>query len=489
MSDPLEKPTNTFCGRTRREFLWQAGGAFTSVALAGMLAKDGFLAKQALAFDGVTPLPDGPVNPMAAKPMMIPGKAKSVIFIFCYGGPSHVDTFDYKPELYKFDGKTVKVKTKGRGGDRNEGRVVGPKWKFRQYGQSGAWVSDLFPNVAGVVDDLCFIKSLHGSNPAHGGALLKVHTGTDTFIRPSMGSWVSYGLGTENDDLPAFITICPTLGHGGVNNFSSSFLPAWTHGTPIGHAGVPASQAQFEHMHAGMPRDLQRKQLDFLNALNGQHAARNGSDLALEGRIESFELAFRMQAAAPAVMDLSGESAATQQLYGIDEPKTENFGRQCLLARRFAQAGVRFIQCTHSYKWDQHGDLRNGHSSNAAEVDKPIAGLIRDLKSHGMLEDTLVLWGGEFGRTPTAQGGDGRDHNPHGFTMFMAGGGVKPGFSYGATDDYGYYAAVDKVDVHDLHATILALMGVDHEQLTFRHGGRDHRLTDVHGKVVQALFA
>jgi hypothetical protein len=350
-------------------------------------------------------------------------------------------------------------------------------------------VSDLFPHVAGVVDDLCFIKSLHGSNPAHGGALLKIHTGTDTFIRPSMGSWVSYGLGTENADLPAFITICPTLGHGGVNNFSSSFLPAWTHGTPIGHAGVPASQAQFEHMLAGLPRDIQRKELDYLQALNARHMEQVGADGMLEGRIASFELAYRMQSTAPAVMDLSGESGATKALYGIDEPKTDNFGRQCLLARRFAQAGVRFIQCTHSYKWDQHGGLRDGHSNNAAEVDKPIAGLIRDLKSHGMLEDTLVLWGGEFGRTPTAQDGDGRDHNPHGFTMFMAGGGVKAGFSFGETDDYGYYAAVDKCDVHDLHATILALMGIDHEMLTFRHGGRDHSLTDVHGRVVKEIFA
>jgi len=456
---------------SRRDALGQLCAGFGSIALAGLLANEA-----AATTGGILAAPH------------FRQRAKRVIFLFMHGGPSQIDTFDYKPLLARDNGKPLPF-AKPRVQFAETGNLLASPWKFRQYGESGAWVSDLFPHVAKTADDLCFVKSLFGSNPAHGGALLKIHTGTDTFIRPSMGSWVSYGLGTENSDLPAYITICPTLGHGGVNNFSSSFLPAWTHGTPIGHAGVPASQAQFEHMHAGMPRDLQRKQLDFLNALNGQHAARNGSDLALEGRIESFELAFRMQAAAPAVMDLSGESAATQQLYGIDEPKTENFGRQCLLARRFAQAGVRFIQCTHSYKWDQHGDLRKGHTQNASEVDLPIAGLIRDLKSRGMLEETLVVWGGEFGRTPTAQGGDGRDHNTHGFTMFMAGGGVKPGFSYGATDDYGYYAAVDKVDVHDLHATILALMGVDHEQLTFRHGGRDHRLTDVHGKVVQALFA
>jgi hypothetical protein len=436
----------------------------------------GLLARDARATNGVL-----------AAPHFRP-RAKRVIFLFMHGGPSQVDTFDYKPLLARDNGKPLPF-AKPRVQFAETGNLLASPWKFRQYGQSGAWVSDLFPHVAGVVDDLCFIKSLHGSNPAHGGALLKIHTGTDTFIRPSMGSWVSYGLGTENADLPAFMTICPTLGHGGVNNFSSSFLPAWTHGTPIGHAGIPASQAQIEHMLAGLPPEIQRKQLDFLQELNARHMDRVGTDQALEGRIASFELAYRMQAAAPAVMDLTGESAAIKGLYGIDEAKTDNFGRQCLLARRFAEAGVRFIQCTHSYKWDQHGDLKNQHASNAAEVDKPIAGLIRDLKSRGMLEDTLVLWGGEFGRTPTAQGGDGRDHNPHGFTMFMAGGGVKPGFSYGETDDYGYYAAVDKCDVHDLHATILALMGIDHEMLTFRHGGRDHRLTDVHGKVVEQIFA
>ncbi|MFN9124996.1 MAG: DUF1501 domain-containing protein [bacterium] len=455
---------------SRREALTSLCAGFGSLALAGIMAR------QLQAGDGVLGAPH-------FRP-----RAKRVIFLFMHGGPSQVDTFDYKPLLARDTGKPLPF-AKPRVQFAETGNLLASPWKFRQYGQSGAWVSDLFPNVAGVVDDLCFIKSLHGSNPAHGGALLKIHTGTDTFIRPSMGSWVSYGLGTENDDLPAFITICPTLGHGGVNNFSSSFLPAWTHGTPIGHAGIPASQAQFEHMTAGLPADIQRKQLDYLQELNLRHMEKVGADNSLEGRIASFELAYRMQATAPAVMDLSGESDATKKLYGIDEPKTDNFGRQCLLARRFAQSGVRFIQCTHSYKWDQHGDLRGGHSSNAAEVDKPIAGLIRDLKSHGMLEDTLVLWGGEFGRTPTAQGGDGRDHNPHGFTMFMAGGGVKPGFSYGATDDYGYYAAVDKVDVHDLHATILALMGIDHELLTYQHGGRDHRLTDVHGRIIKKIFA
>ncbi len=455
---------------SRRDALTSLAAGFGSIALAGLLARDSFAGGGVLASPHFRP------------------RAKRVIFLFMHGGPSQVDTFDYKPLLARDNGKPLPF-AKPRVQFAQTGNLLASPWKFRQYGQSGAWVSDLFPHVAQVVDDCCFIKSLHGSNPAHGGALLKIHTGSDTFIRPSMGAWASYGLGTENDDLPAFITICPTLGHGGVNNFSSGFLPAWTHGTPIGHAGVPASRSQFEHMQAGLPPELQRRELDFLQELNAQHSTRNGSDAALEGRIQSFELAYRMQAAAPAVMDLARESDATKQMYGIDEKKTEDFGTQCLLARRFAQAGVRFIQCTHSYKWDQHGGLRSGHTTNAAEVDKPIAGLIRDLKSHGMLEDTLVLWGGEFGRTPTAQDNDGRDHNPHGFTMFMAGGGVKAGLSYGETDDYGYYAAVDKVDVPDLHATILALLGIDHERLTFRHGGRDHRLTDVAGKVVTPIFA
>ena len=455
---------------SRRDALNGLCAGFGSLALAGMFAREAFA-------DDV----------VLASPHFVP-RAKRVIFLFMHGGPSQVDTFDYKPLLQRDHGKPLPFAKPRVQFAQTENLLASP-WKFQQYGESGAWVSDLFPHVAKTVDDLCFIKSLHGSNPAHGGALLKIHTGSDTFIRPSMGAWVSYGLGTENENLPAFITICPTLGHGGVNNFSSSFLPARTHGTPIGHAGIPASKAQVEHMLAGLPEELQRKELDFLQELNAQHMLREGRDGALEGRIESFELAYRMQSTAPAVMDLALESDATKKLYGIDEAKTENFGRQCLLARRFAQAGVRFIQCTHSYKWDQHGDLRNGHTTNAAEVDKPIAGLIQDLKSHGMLEDTLVLWGGEFGRTPTAQGGDGRDHNPHGFTMFMAGGGVKSGFSYGATDDYGYYAQTDKCHVHDLHATILALLGIDHERLTFRHGGRDHRLTDVSGKVITDIFA
>jgi hypothetical protein len=343
--------------------------------------------------------------------------------------------------------------------------------------------------VAGVVDELCMIHSMHGSNSRHGGALLELHTGSDTFVRPSMGSWITYGLGSENQDLPGFITICPTLTHGAENNYSSAFLPAAYQATALGNASILAERAKIPFIDNDQTsRAAQRLELDLLRQMEAEHLATTGPDLALEGRIDSFELAFRMQAAAPRLQDISDESEATLKLYGLDDAKTKNFGRQCLMARRFAESGVRFVQVSHSYKWDQHGGLRKDHASNALEVDKPIAGLIRDLKARGLLEDTLVLWGGEFGRTPTAQGDDGRDHNPHGYTMWMAGGGVKPGMRYGNTDDYGYYAVENKVHLHDLHATMLHLLGLDHTKLTYRYAGRDFRLTDVHGEVVRDIL-
>jgi hypothetical protein len=372
------------------------------------------------------------------------------------------------------------------------GNLLASPWAFKKYGQSGIEVSDLFPHVAKCVDDLCILRSLHADNTAHGGALLQLHTGSDTFVRPSMGSWVGYGLGTENQNLPAFLTICPTLGHGGVQNWSSAFLPAAYQGTPLGNAGVPAEKATLSHIKPQDGRELQRMELDLLKQMNGEQLRKLGPanhDPDLEGRINAFELAFRMQTEAPDLLDIGKESAATKALYGIDEKPTDNFGRQCLLARRFSEKGVRFVQVSHSYKWDQHGELRKGHENNAREVDKPIAGLLQDLKARGLLKDTLVLWGGEFGRTPTAQGNDGRDHNPHGFTMWMAGAGVKPGFVYGATDDYGYYATEDKMHIHDLHATLLHLLGLDHTRLTYRYAGRDFRLTDVHGEVATKILA
>ncbi|TAH37242.1 MAG: DUF1501 domain-containing protein [Planctomycetota bacterium] len=460
---------------SRREALRLLGAGFGGIALSGLLA------------DALPAAPGD--DPLQAKPPHFAPRARRVIFLFMHGGPSQVDTFDYKPLLERDHGKPLPF-AKPRIQFAQTGNLLRSPWKFHQHGQCGAWVSELFPHVARRVDDLCFIKSLWGSNEAHGGALLKVHTGSDTFVRPCMGSWILYGLGTENRNLPGFITICPTLGHGGVNNWSAAFLPGVYQGTPLGNASIPSRDATLAHLDD--PRDqpqLQREQLDLIQQLNRRHAQPRDPDPALEARIESFELAFRMQTEAPALMDLSSESAETTKLYGMDDPVTEDFGRQCLLARRFAEKGVRFVQCTHSYKWDQHEQLRELHEKNAREVDRPIAGLLGDLKARGLLQDTLVIWGGEFGRTPCAQGENGRDHNPHGFTWWMAGGGVKPGFSYGATDDYGWYAATDKVHVHDLHATILHLLGLDHERLTYRYAGRDFRLTDVEGRVVSEILA
>jgi hypothetical protein len=429
-------------------------------------------------------------DPLAPRPGHYPAKAKRVIFLFMHGGPSQVDTFDYKPLLDRDHGKPLPF-AKPRVVSSETGNLLRSPWRFQQHGKSGTWVSSLFPHLASCVDDLCVIRSMHGSNSRHGGALLELHTGSDTFVRPSMGSWITYGLGTENRDLPGFITICPSLSHGGVNNWSSAFLPAVYQGTPIGNATVPSDQAKVPYIAGadGTPRPLQRLELDLLAEMNHDHLAQSGPDAALEGRIASFELAFRMQSAAPELQDISEETEATRRLYGLDDPVTRNFGRQCLMARRFAERGVRFVQVSHSYRWDQHESLARDHARNAREVDQPIAALLRDLKARGLLEDTLVLWGGEFGRTPTSQGSDGRDHNPHGYTMWMAGGGVKAGLSYGETDDYGYYAMANKVHVHDLHATILHLLGLDHTRLTYRYAGRDFRLTDVHGEVVRDLLA
>ena len=417
-------------------------------------------------------------------------RAKRVIFLFMHGGPSQVDTFDYKPLLERDHGKPLPF-DKPRVFSSQTGTLLKSPWAFRQYGESGAWVSDLFPHVGRCADDLCIINGMHGSNSRHGGALLELHTGSDTFVRPSMGSWITYGLGTENQDLPGFITICPTLTHGGATAYGSAFLPAEYHGTPLGNASVPSDKATIPFIRGAdpSPPGLQRLELDLIRKMNLDRMQHTGPDAALEARIDSFELAYRMQTAAPELQDISGETKATLSSYGLDDPATQNFGRQCLMARRFAERGVRFIQCTHSYKWDQHGNLKAEHGRNALEVDKPIAGLLADLKARGLLEDTVVLWGGEFGRTPVAQGNDGRDHNPQGYTMWLAGGGVKGGIRHGATDDYGYYAVQNKVHLHDLHATLLHLLGLDHTRLTYLHAGRNFRLTDVQGEIVRDILA
>jgi hypothetical protein len=461
---------------SRRDWLRQSAAGFGMLALAGV-AQDAVGAGTASN------------DPLAPRPPHFPPRAKRALFLFMHGGPSQVDSFDYKPLLERDNGKPLPF-NKPRVFSAATGNLLKSPWKFHQYGESGAWVSDLFPHVAQHVDKMCIVNSMWGSNSRHGGALMELHTGSDTFVRPSMGSWITYGLGTENQNLPGFITMCPTLTHGGVNAYSSAFLPAIYHGTPLGNAGIPSDQAKIPFIENAdhLPREWQSQELSLLQEMNREHLSTSGPDAALEGRINAFELAFRLQTAAPELQDIGAESDKTQQRYGLDQPKTRNFGRQCLMARRFLERGVRFVQCTHSYKWDQHGDLRNGHSSNALEVDQPIAALLEDLSERGLLEDTLVLWGGEFGRTPVAQGTDGRDHNPQGYTMWLAGGGVKHGIRYGATDDYGYYSVQNKVHLHDLHATMLHLLGLDHLKLTYRHAGRDFRLTDVHGEVISGLI-
>ncbi|MGL6074923.1 MAG: DUF1501 domain-containing protein [Fimbriiglobus sp.] len=465
----MRRLCSTLTAPTRREMLTTCANGFGLLTLGSLL---GTTAKA------------GPLN---AKTPHFKPRAKRIIFLFMHGGPSQVDTFDPKPLLAKHDGQPFPG-AKPRVQFAATGNLLKSPWEFHPGGKSGIQVSDLFPEVRKKVDDLCVVRSIHADNSAHGGALLQLHTGSDTFVRPSMGSWVTYGLGTENQNLPGFITVCPTLGHGGVQNWSSSFLPAAYQGTPIGHSGLNAKQAKITDISTLAKTEDQRRQLDLIQAMNRDHQSAHSQDPALEGRIGAMELAFRMQAEAPKLMDLSTETKETLELYGLDKEPTDNFGRQCLLARRFAEAGVRFIQVSHSYKWDQHGDLKKDHAKNAKEVDQPIAALLTDLKRRGLLEDTLVWWGGEFGRTPTAQGGDGRDHNPHAFSMWFAGAGVKAGTVYGATDDFGYYAVENKVHMHDLHATLLHILGLDHEKLTYRHAGRDFRLTDVKGHVVKDIL-
>jgi hypothetical protein len=441
----------------------------------------GYLAFASLSTEQAARAGEGPLVPKAPH---FPARAKRVVFLCMKGGPSHVDTFDYKPELQARDGGTVSNKIRG-----GTAKLLASPWSFHQHGQSGLWISELFPQVATHADELCLVRGMHTDLPAHPQAFLQMHTGSFQFVRPSMGAWVLYGLGTENANLPGFISLNPPVGNGGSKNYGSAFLPAIYQGTRIGFENRPVASAQVNNItNPRLTTRTQRSQLDFVQALNRQKLAAEQVSPEVEGVIESYELAFRMQGEVPEVMDLSGESEATKTLYGIDEPGTDDFGRQCLLARRFLEAGVRFVEVCHG-DWDQHRNLRADHARHAAAVDKPIAALLTDLKSRGMLKDTLVIWGGEFGRTPTAQNGDGRDHNNKGFTLWLAGGGVKGGHSHGATDEFGAEAVVDKVHIHDLHATILHLLGLDHEKLTYRYAGRDFRLTDVHGNVVTGLLA
>ncbi len=432
----------------------------------------------------------------------VPARAKRIIFLFMHGGPSHVDLFDPKPRLDRDDGKPLPF-AGSRVTFANRGNLMRSPWKFRPCGDSGLPMSELWQHLPKVADDLCMLHSVCETNVSHGGACMKLHTGDESQLRPSMGSWISYGLGSGNQNLPAFITICPTSLHGGVNNFGAAFLPAHHAGVPLGTPGYPnaaAKDATFAYLRNDRRTAKQQQlQLQLLKQLRDHRRLQRGEDRELDARIHAFELAFRMQTAAPEAIDLSDESEATRKLYGLDDSTTENFGRQCLLARRFAERGVRFIQVSHAHslpfnneQWDQHTHLKRGHEINVKQIDQPITGLLVDLKQRGLLKDTLVLWGGEFGRTPTVQVGNaepGRDHHPEGFTMWMAGGGVKAGFRYGATDEYGYYATENRCTIHDLHATILHLLGLDHERLTWHHDGRDYRLTDVYGSVAKGILA
>ncbi|MEM7231928.1 MAG: DUF1501 domain-containing protein [Planctomycetota bacterium] len=435
----------------------------------------------------------------APQPLYVSPRAKRVIFIFMQGGPSQVDSFDYKPRLERDNGKQIgfhDARTIANSGKREatDQRIMQSPWKFRRYGQSGRWVSDLFPEMAKIMDDACLIRSMQTEGVAHGPATLFLHTGSTNLIRPSMGSWINYGMGSENNSLPGFVTISPSAGNGGARNYGNAFLPPSVQGTALGRAGMPASRATIKNLrNPNLSTADRHKRFELLQEINAEQLRKNPGDAELDAAIRSYELAWRMQDQAPDVLDVSKETKSTLELYGIDEKKTENFGRQCLMARRLCEAGVRYIQVTYGDNtanpaWDQHSNLPK-HAVHAKAVDKPVAGLMKDLKQRGLLEDTVVWWGGEFGRTPYAQkNGTGRDHNSNGFSVWLAGGGIKPGVAYGNTDEFGHMAIENTVHMHDLHATILHLLGLDHERLTYRYAGRDFRLTDVYGDVVHDII-
>ena len=467
---------------SRRQMLSRFASGFGTLGLAGLLGEE-FIAR-AVAGESA--------NPLALKPAMFPPKAKRVIFLFMSGGPSHVDLFDPKPRLIADQGKPLPF-AKPKLERTRTGNLLASPWQFQKHGASGIEMSELLPNLAGCVDDLCVIRSMVADNINHNGACLQMNTGEQAFSRPSMGSWLLYGLGSENQDLPGFVVLSPAQPAQGAPLWGSSFLPATYQGTLVSDLKNPVA-------NLGNPRfstAQQRAQLDVLAQLNALHAAQREEDSRLSARIASFELAFRMQAQAPEAFDVERESPETKKLYGLDDPVTETFGRQCLMARRLSERGVRMVQVYHTTTskrtscqlWDQHSGLKTELPNNCAAVDKPIAGLLRDLKARGLLQDTLVVWGGEFGRTPTAEGDNGREHHPFGFTMWLAGGGIKGGIVHGATDEFGWNATENPVHVHDLHATILHQLGLDHEKLTYRYSGRDFRLTDVSGKVVREILA
>jgi len=472
---------------TRRDFLKQSSSGFGYLAFSALntwAAEQSAIRNPQSAMAG----PLAPRNPHFA------ARAKHVIFLCMQGGPSHVDMLDYKPKLAQDSGKSAPPSA-GRYG---QASLLGSPWKFSQHGSSGMWISELLPNLAKHADELCVINSMCTDVPAHPQAFTQLHTGTTQFVRPSLGSWALYGLGTLNDNLPGYITINPPVQSS--RAFGSAFLPAVYQATKVGGASFPGA---FGRRYGGgggepsisnvknprLPPAEQRTQLDLIQALNkAQLKQEGGTSVEVEGVIESYELAFRMQGEVPKVMDMSKESTATKQLYGIGETGTDTFGKQCLLARKFVEAGVRFVEIS-SGNWDQHRNLKADLGRNCNGIDKPVHALLADLKQRGLLKDTLIIWGGEFGRTPHAQFTDGRDHNSKGFTMWMAGGGVKGGMNYGMTDDYGYEAVQNKMHIHDWHATVLHLLGLDHERLTYKYAGRDFRLTDVSGTVAKEIVS
>lgn len=473
---------------SRRQLLSHAGCGFGGLALNAMLTDSA----QAAATTGG----NAPLSSTAERLAMFPARAKRIIFVFMQGGPSHVDSFDYKPKLIAGNGQTIDF-TGVRFGDfgkTTSQRLMKPLWRFSRYGECGRAVSELFPHIAKHVDDLCFLHGLHTEGVAHGPATLFLHTGATTLVRPSLGSWILYGLGTENQSLPGFVSLQPSDANGGPRNYANAFLPVVCQGTSIGRSFQPSSQMTIDHIRNTelLPQETELR-FRLTQQLNRLQSARRNGDDEISAVIRNYELAWKMQAQAPEILDLSQESEATGAMYGIGEKETDEFGKQCLMARRLSEAGVRFVQVNYADqstnpRWDQHSNMPQ-HAIHAKATDKPVAGLLADLKQRGLLEDTIVWWGGEFGRTPFSQGSDGRDHNPRGFTVFLAGGGVKPGFAWGSTDEIGHLAVEGKVHMHDLHATLLHLLGIDHERLTYSFAGRNFRPTDIYGRCVSEILS
>ena len=477
------------CGLSRREAIWEMGAGFAGLALSALLERDGFFARHAA---GATPL----ANPLAPRAPHQVVPAKSVIFLLMNGAPSHVDTFDPKPTLDKYAGQPIPAEMKFiNSGGRAMGKLTPACRPFKACGQSGIPISDFFPKMREHADKMAVIRSCHTDTHAHGSALVQMNTGKPLIGRPSLGSWVVYGLGTENQDMPGYVVLLDKRGGpiGGQPNWSSGFMPASFQGTLFRPVGNPILDLA---VPADLGRDGQRRQLDLLAALNDEHLKARPGGTELAARAASYELAYRMQAEAPAAVDLGEETAATLDAYGVNQEPTAEFGRNCLIARRLVERGVRFVQLYSGgghleETWDAHESVEKNHGRHAGETDQPIAALLTDLEQRGLLDSTLVVWGGEFGRMPFSEGEGkpGRNHNPYGFSMWMAGGGVKGGTIYGATDELGFAAVENRVHVHDLHATILALLGLDHTRLTYFHQGRDDRLTDVYGRVISEIVA